>query len=178
MERAAKAKEILEITQYPRVRARPMRIYLTSAARIFRRAPARSRALHLTQSAESVRASPFPRFPVEGKHYYSWSRAVLQRTNSAGMSCCVSAVATDDGHVRRIIRCGNKKSGAAERPRDARAPRKGIDGAGESNYLLSRDRSTTWFYTWFYTWFSRPRFNPSMYSRARGHKTATHAQAA
>lgn len=75
---------------------------------------------------------------------------------------------TDDGHVRRIIRCGNKKSspsgarygverhrrgrGEGGRGRDVQTSWQRCDD-GKSNYLHCRVISkSTWFYTWFSTW--------------------------
>lgn len=127
-----------------------MRIYPTcnSSSRI----PSRSDALHLTQSVRtgSVRASPFLRIPSEVNiiiheivPYYK--ERILPACPVAFLSCRT----TDDGHVRRIIRCGNKKSyprgcagGERRRGGDVQTPRsKDVTTVNQIIYTVARSKS-------------------------------------
>lgn len=78
----------------------------------FRVSESQRRASFDAISARGGDPGPHPPFSASraSKHYYSWDRAVLQRTNSNRH--VLLRLSRRDGHVRRIIRCGNKKRAA------------------------------------------------------------------
>lgn len=109
-----------------------------------------SESLHLTQSAGTGVCARNP-FSVHLGEVNIIIHGIVPHYQERNLpSACpvafLSCRETDDGHVRRIIRCGNKKSSPSEARRGVERHRRGRDvqtswqrcDDGKSNYLHCR----------------------------------------